>query len=232
MAGRPQRPAGVSSILQRLGVRWRLLLAFFGISAFAVIAAAAAMYSFAEVGKLLARITEERVPPALASLELSRQAERVVTAAPAFLAATTRERHREVSARDRGGGRTPRPAARRPPEQRHRAGRARGGRAGDRRARAQPCRGRRAGRQPARRCRAQGGAAAQALGHQHRRAAAGGARRPGDGFEARRMAPRDRRGRPGRRRRRTRPPATSSPRSRCSCRSRRRRSSCSRSTIR
>jgi adenylate cyclase len=87
----------VSSILQRLGVRWRLLLAFFGISAFAVIAAAAAMYSFAEVGKLLARITEERVPPALASLELSRQAERVVTAAPAFLAATTRERHREVS---------------------------------------------------------------------------------------------------------------------------------------
>ena len=76
--------------LQRFGVRWRLLLAFFGVSAFAVIAAAAAMYSFAEVGKLLARITEERVPPALASLELSRQAERIVTAAPAFLAATTR----------------------------------------------------------------------------------------------------------------------------------------------
>ena len=40
-------------MLERLGVRWRLLLAFFGISAFAVIAAAAAMYSFAEVGKLL-----------------------------------------------------------------------------------------------------------------------------------------------------------------------------------
>lgn len=57
-------------MFERLGVRWRLLLAFFGISAFAVIAAAAAMYSFAEVGKLLGRITEERVPPALASLEL------------------------------------------------------------------------------------------------------------------------------------------------------------------
>ena len=54
------------SLLGRLGVRWRLLLAFLGISAFAVIAAAAAMYSFAEVGKLLGRITEERVPPALA----------------------------------------------------------------------------------------------------------------------------------------------------------------------
>jgi adenylate cyclase len=90
-------PGSARSLLQRLGVRWRLLLAFFGISAFAVIAAAAAMYSFAEVGKLLARITEERVPPALASLELSRQAERIVTAAPAFLAATTRERHQEVS---------------------------------------------------------------------------------------------------------------------------------------
>jgi adenylate cyclase len=95
------RPKGLlpetGSLLQRLGVRWRLLLAFFGISAFAVIAAAAAIYSFAEVGRLLGRITEERVPPALASLELSRQAERVVTAAPAFLAATTRERHLEVS---------------------------------------------------------------------------------------------------------------------------------------
>ena len=74
-----------------------MLLAFFGISAFAVIAAAAAMYSFAEVGKVLGRITEERVPSALASLELSRQAERIVTAAPAFLAATSRTQHQEVS---------------------------------------------------------------------------------------------------------------------------------------
>jgi adenylate cyclase len=85
------------SLLQHLGVRGRLLLAFFGISAFAVIAAAAAMYSFAEVGKVLGRITEERMPSALASLELSRQAERIVTAAPAFLAAATRTQHQEVS---------------------------------------------------------------------------------------------------------------------------------------
>jgi signal transduction histidine kinase/DNA-binding response OmpR family regulator len=84
-------------MLQRLGVRGRLLLAFLGISAFAVIAAAAAMYSFSEVGKVLSRITEERMPAALASLELSRQAERIVTAAPAFLAATTRTQHQEVS---------------------------------------------------------------------------------------------------------------------------------------
>ncbi len=37
-------------MLNRLGVRGRLLMAFFGISAFAVVAAAAAMYSFLEVG--------------------------------------------------------------------------------------------------------------------------------------------------------------------------------------
>ena len=97
------------SLLQRLGVRGRLLLAFLGISAFAVIAAAAAMYSFAEVGKVLGRITQERVPSALASLELSRQAERIVTAAPAFLAATTRERSTRRSPQDdRGGGRAAR----------------------------------------------------------------------------------------------------------------------------
>ena len=84
-------------MLKRQGVRWRLLLAFFGISAFAVIAAVAAIYSFAEVGKLLARITQERVPSALASLELSRQAERLVNAAPAFLVTTTRNQHEKVS---------------------------------------------------------------------------------------------------------------------------------------
>ena len=97
--------AGAKSLLDRLGVRGRLLLAFLGISAFSVIAAAAAMYSFAEVGKVLGRITQERVPSALASLELSRQAERIVTAAPAFLAATTRAQHQETSRGHRGGGR-------------------------------------------------------------------------------------------------------------------------------
>ncbi len=73
-------------MLRRMGVRGRLLLAFLGISAFALIAAAAAMYSFSEVGGVLGRITEERVPAALDSLELSRQAERIVAAAPKLLA--------------------------------------------------------------------------------------------------------------------------------------------------
>ncbi len=41
----------------RLGVRGRLLMAFFGISAFAVLAAAAAMHSFLEVGNAMDKIT-------------------------------------------------------------------------------------------------------------------------------------------------------------------------------
>lgn len=73
----------------RFGVRWRLLLAFFGISAFAILSAAAAMYSFREVGAALERITEERIPSALISLQLSRQAERIVRSAPALLTVTT-----------------------------------------------------------------------------------------------------------------------------------------------
>jgi class 3 adenylate cyclase len=82
---------------RRMGVRGRLLLAFLGISAFALIAAAAAMYSFSEVGGVLGRITEERVPAALDSLELSRQAERIVAAAPKLLAVSNADEQAAVS---------------------------------------------------------------------------------------------------------------------------------------
>jgi serine phosphatase RsbU (regulator of sigma subunit) len=78
------------------GVRWRLLLAFLGISAFAVLSAAAAMYSFREVGTALDRITEERIPSALISLQLSRQAERIVRSAPALLTVTTTDEWHRV----------------------------------------------------------------------------------------------------------------------------------------
>ena len=73
----------------RMGVRGRLLVAFFGISAFALVAAAAAMISFIEVGEGLNLITQKRVPSALASQELSRQTERIIAAAPALLTVTT-----------------------------------------------------------------------------------------------------------------------------------------------
>lgn len=84
-------------MFERLGVRWRLLIAFFGISAFAVLAAAAAVYSFLAVGTVLDRITRQRVPSALGSLEISRQAERIVAAAPSLLAVTTSAERKELS---------------------------------------------------------------------------------------------------------------------------------------
>ena len=83
----------------RLGVRGRLLMAFFGISAFAVLAAATAMYSFLEVGKALDRITQQRVPSALSSLEISRQAERIVAVAPALLTISTSTQREQLSAK-------------------------------------------------------------------------------------------------------------------------------------
>src|ERR671919_774993 len=65
---------------RRMGVRGRLLLA-----------------SFSELGGVLGRITEERVPAALDSLELSRQAERIVAAAPKLLAVSNSDEQAAVS---------------------------------------------------------------------------------------------------------------------------------------
>jgi adenylate cyclase len=84
-----------------LSLRGRFLLAFLGISAFAVLAAAAAMWAFLELGQVVARITEERAPAALASLELSRQAERIAAAAPALLSARGEGARTQVAARIR-----------------------------------------------------------------------------------------------------------------------------------
>ena len=84
-------------MFHRLGVRWRLLIAFFGISAFAVVGAVAAVYSILAIGSVLERITQQRVPSALGSLEISRQAERIVAAAPALLGVTTNTEREEIS---------------------------------------------------------------------------------------------------------------------------------------
>ena len=97
IAGGAGEKLGGVKMFTRLGVRGRLLLSFFGISAFAVLAAATAMYSFLEVGKALERIIEFRVPSAIASLQLSRQAERIVAAAPALLTVTTAPEQKRVS---------------------------------------------------------------------------------------------------------------------------------------
>jgi signal transduction histidine kinase/CheY-like chemotaxis protein len=72
-------------VKSRLGVRGHLLLAFLGISAFAVLGAGAALYSFREIDGSLGLITQRRIPVVVQSQELSRHAERIAAAAPALL---------------------------------------------------------------------------------------------------------------------------------------------------
>jgi len=81
----------------KIGVRIRLLLAFLVISTFALLAAAAGIYAFREVGSRLQAI-DTRVPPTFTSLELSRSAERIIAAAPTLLAATDRHRRDQAKA--------------------------------------------------------------------------------------------------------------------------------------
>ncbi len=83
-----------------LGVRARLLLAFFGISGFAVLAAAAGIYAFRQVGDRL-ELIDARVPQVVSSMEISRAADRLIASAPAVLAATTAKERDEISSRMR-----------------------------------------------------------------------------------------------------------------------------------
>jgi phosphoglycerate-specific signal transduction histidine kinase len=82
------------------GVRARLLLAFFGISAFAILAAAAGIYAFRQVGDRL-ELIDARVPQVASSMEISRAADRLIASTPALLAATTTKERDEVSNRMR-----------------------------------------------------------------------------------------------------------------------------------
>ena len=79
------------------GVGKRLLVAFFGISAFSALVAGAAIYAFYEVGRSLTLI-DRRIDPILASLEVSRSVERIVTAASALSAVTTEQQREQVFA--------------------------------------------------------------------------------------------------------------------------------------
>jgi adenylate cyclase len=88
-----------SGILSRFGVRGRLLLAFFGISAFGVLGAGVALYSFHRIDDALALITQRRVPVALIAQDLSRHMERILAAAPELLAATTSDEKARWSVR-------------------------------------------------------------------------------------------------------------------------------------
>jgi class 3 adenylate cyclase len=88
-------PAPAPAPAPRSSVRWRLLLAFFGVSSFAVIGGAVAIFAFFKIEDVLERITDHSVPSALASLQLSREAERLVSAAPVLLTSTSQDEHQE-----------------------------------------------------------------------------------------------------------------------------------------
>jgi signal transduction histidine kinase/CheY-like chemotaxis protein len=79
------------------GLRERLLLSFIAISSFAVIAAVVGDYAFYAIGKALHQVTEESVPPAIATLELAQSTERIVAAGPALLAVTSAEEFKAES---------------------------------------------------------------------------------------------------------------------------------------
>jgi signal transduction histidine kinase len=92
-------PDQVSNVLRSTrGVGVRLLLAFFGISAFSALVAGAAIYAFYEVGRSLSLI-DRRIDPILASVEVSRSVERIVTAATTLSSVTTEQQREEVVAR-------------------------------------------------------------------------------------------------------------------------------------
>jgi adenylate cyclase len=82
----------------RHGLRERLLLSFVAISSFAVIAAVVGNYAFYAIGKALHQVTEESVPPAIATLELAQSSVRIVAAGPALLAVTSDEEFKTESA--------------------------------------------------------------------------------------------------------------------------------------
>ena len=84
----------------KFGLRPRLLLAFFGVSGFSILAAGAGIYAFRQVGERL-ELIDARVPQVVSSMEISRAADRLIASAPALLAATTAKEHDELSGRMR-----------------------------------------------------------------------------------------------------------------------------------
>jgi methyl-accepting chemotaxis protein len=70
-----------------IGVRGRLLLAFSGIVALAMVASGFAVISFLQLGGTVRTITTERLPPITAALQLAQATEKVVALGPALAGA-------------------------------------------------------------------------------------------------------------------------------------------------
>ena len=84
-------------MFRNFGVRGRLLFSFLGISLLTIFVSGAALYSFSTFGLLLDRITQDRLPAVVNTTEVSRQAERIVAAAPSLLVAETASERSKTS---------------------------------------------------------------------------------------------------------------------------------------
>jgi signal transduction histidine kinase len=80
---------------RRFGVRGRLLLAFFGISGFAILAAVAGNYAFRQVGHRL-ELVVALIPQIIGSMEISRAVDRLMALEPGLLAASTAKERDEI----------------------------------------------------------------------------------------------------------------------------------------
>ena len=83
-------------MFRRYGIRTRLLFAFVGISLFSVLAAAAALYSFVVVGKIIIQVSDVDSPAAIHSLELSRQAQKMASTASKLISADTENEREQI----------------------------------------------------------------------------------------------------------------------------------------
>ena len=83
--------------LATLRLRTRLLSALVGIMAFTLLATGVALYSLGQVGTAVEKVSGQHVPAAVASLKLSRQAERIANKAPELLNVSTEKELRALS---------------------------------------------------------------------------------------------------------------------------------------
>ncbi len=82
---------------RRISVRAKLYTAFIALGALVAVSAAVSISAFIRVDRALNEIAEESVPLALAAMDLSRKAERIVAAAPALLAVESAEAQASLS---------------------------------------------------------------------------------------------------------------------------------------
>jgi adenylate cyclase len=85
-----------ASAIRLVGLRARLLLAFFGISMFTVLAGLSGHYALREVTAALQR-TGATIPPALAAVELNRETEQVLSVGPRMLSASSADEVERLS---------------------------------------------------------------------------------------------------------------------------------------